>query len=409
VDVLAGGAPRPRVSAALRILTIGSMYPPHHLGGYEVIWRGCVSDLRQRGHAVRVLASDYRDDTPLADDSDVHRQLRWYWRDHDFPPLGARERLSLERHNRRVLAQHLAEFQPDVVLWFAMGGMSLALMEQVRRAGIAAVGFVADTWMDYAFERDGWQNAWRRRPRLAGLASRLTGVATGVEPGPQAHWLFISEYTRQTSLKERGWTLPSTALAHSGIDPARFVRSDPPPWRDALLYSGRIDPRKGIDTAISALAQLGDEATLTVAGGGDPVHRAELEALADRLGLSDRVRFLGAVDDLPRVYAEADALIFPVVWDEPWGLVPIEAMAVGRPVVATGTGGSGEYLRDGENCLLYPPGDSAALAAALTRLREDPELRGRLVAGGDVTAARYTEEAFNDVVELALLEAAGSG
>jgi glycosyltransferase involved in cell wall biosynthesis len=91
------------------------------------------------------------------------------------------------------------------------------------------------------------------------------------------------------------------------------------------------------------------------------------------------------------VYERTDAVLFPVTWHEPWGLVPLEAMAVGRPVVATGTGGSGEYLVDGENALLVPPGDARALATAVERLRDDPGLRERLVAAGCRTAAEHGE------------------
>ena len=64
--------------------------------------------------------------------------------------------------------------------------------------------------------------------------------------------------------------------------------------------------------------------------------------------------------------------------------------------MATGTGGSTEYLRDGENCLLVPPGDARALAAAVARLAADPPLRARLVAGGRETAARFTEAALDE-------------
>jgi glycosyltransferase involved in cell wall biosynthesis len=73
-------------------------------------------------------------------------------------------------------------------------------------------------------------------------------------------------------------------------------------------------------------------------------------------------------------------------------------MARARPVVATGTGGSAEYLRDGENCLLFAPGDSAGLADAVRRLERDGALRARLDAGGRATAAGHTEERFNAVV-----------
>ena len=105
------------------------------------------------------------------------------------------------------------------------------------------------------------------------------------------------------------------------------------------------------------------------------------------------------------LYAGADAVVFPVTWDEPWGLVPIEAMAHGVPVVATGRGGSAEYLRDGENALLHAPGEPAALATVLRRLADDPDLRERLRRGGAATAPQHTARAFNERLEAVLLAA----
>jgi glycosyltransferase involved in cell wall biosynthesis len=83
-------------------------------------------------------------------------------------------------------------------------------------------------------------------------------------------------------------------------------------------------------------------------------------------------------------------------------------MAVGRPVVASGTGGSREYLRHEENCLIYEPRDSAAaLAEAISRLAGDAALRARLRAGGLATAPRYTERLYNEAIEAALVEVVG--
>ena len=90
-------------------------------------------------------------------------------------------------------------------------------------------------------------------------------------------------------------------------------------------------------------------------------------------------------------YARADATVFPVRWEEPKGLVPLASMGRGRPVVATGRGGSAEYLRDGENCLLFDAWDADALAAAVRRLAGDPALCQRLREGGLETAPRHTE------------------
>jgi glycosyltransferase involved in cell wall biosynthesis len=115
-----------------------------------------------------------------------------------------------------------------------------------------------------------------------------------------------------------------------------------------------------------------------------------------------------APEDVARLYRNSDVLLFPVRWDEPWGLVPLEAMACGCPVIATGQGGSAEYLHDGENCLLVPAADPTALAAGITRLAASGALREALWDGGVQTASRYTEEAFNRSVEGHLEEVASS-
>jgi glycosyltransferase involved in cell wall biosynthesis len=84
-------------------------------------------------------------------------------------------------------------------------------------------------------------------------------------------------------------------------------------------------------------------------------------------------------------------------------------MSVGRPVIATGTGGSGEYLEDGVNCLLFPPGDGGALAHRVRRLANDPALRARLIENGRATAARYPQAAFEDAVIARALARASEG
>jgi glycosyltransferase involved in cell wall biosynthesis len=199
-------------------------------------------------------------------------------------------------------------------------------------------------------------------------------------------------------------------IAHGGI-PADFI--GPAPERDwdwRLLYVGRLDPRKGVQTAVEALAHLPEAATLTLVGGWDEREEGRLRDLAEELGAGRRVRFEGhrSRDEAMVAYDACDLVIFPVVWAEPWGLVPIEAMARGRPVVATGRGGSGEYLRDGENALLFEAEDAAALASAITRVAEDRELRRRLREGGLATARRNTEDGYNDAVLRAIEAAAGA-
>jgi glycogen synthase len=395
----------------VRVLAVGSVYPPHHLGGYEVIERGVNEELRRQGHTVRVLVTTHRQpDVQAPDDPDVHRELWWYWRDHAWPDYSFRQRLAIERHNARVLEAHLQELQPDVIAWWVVGGMSLSLIERARRAGIPAVFFVLDYWPRYGPQHDLWIRMWspRWRAPLGLAAERFTGIPARLDLAGAGHWVFCSESMRQGTLED-GLPIPATAqtLLAPGIE-RRFLdapRAPAQPWCWQLLYLGRVVEQKGVETAIEALALLPAEATLRIVGPGDQPYRQALERRAAELGVLERVMFAAPVgrDETLQVYREADALLFPVVWDEPFGLVPLEAMALGVPVVATGRGGSGDFLSDGTNSLLFEAGNADALAAVIRRLADQPELRERLREGGFQTAAQYDEDSFNSaaVAELA--------
>jgi glycosyltransferase involved in cell wall biosynthesis len=383
------------------------MYPPHHFGGYELVWRSAMRHLVREGHEVTVLTTDFDSGAREADDPNVHRELRWYWRNHEFPSLTRRDRVGLERWNARVVDRHLAERRPDVVSWWSMGGMSLSLLERVRRTGVPSVAFVHDDWLDYGRHVDGWLRPFEGRfRRLARIADRLSGIPTRVDLETAARYVFVSDTTRRRA-RDAGVAPRDTGIAHSGIDPSFIGPAPERQWTWSLLYVGRLDVRKGVHTAIEALVDL-PEARLSIVGGWDSKEERRLRALAESIGVDARVLFAGqrTREEVRAAYDDADVVLFPVVWEEPWGLVPIEGMARGRPVVATGRGGSGEYLRDGENCVLFPAEDAPALARAVLRLADDPALRTRLREQGIDTARQHTETVFNDAVERELRAAA---
>lgn len=201
-----------------------------------------------------------------------------------------------------------------------------------------------------------------------------------------------------------------------GVDPARVTvvpmpldestfRDDPTERRepDLLLFVGRLIERKGPEFALRALATLrqqGRGTRLVVAGDGP--ERGALEALGRDLGLGPSVTFLGAVlpEDVAPLYRRASVLLMPAVTDwkgeqEGFGMVLVEAMRCGLPVVATRSGGIPDVVRDGETGLLVPERDPAGLARAAARLLDDPALAGRLAraARADI-AARFAPAAI---------------
>lgn len=392
----------------MRLLSIGLLYPPHHLGGYELVAAGVDDAATRRGHEVRVLVSDHRMPGVSAAENDgsreIHRELRSYLNSSasKLARTSAFERTRIERHNAEVLERHLSDFVPDVVVWWAMAGMSLTLVERVRRAGLPAVVVAHDTWPVYAMAGYPWAAKLRRlrSARLLSLLEHATGgIPLRIELARSGRFLFNSEYTRDAVLAG-GVRTSDSAVLTPGV--SRLFNSVPaaPEWRGRLLYVGRIDPVKGIDLLLPALTMLASNASLRIVGAGNPDYERQLRATAANLDVSDRIEFLGgcAPSSLPSVYAAADAVLFPVRWQEPWGLVPLEAMAVGRAVVATAQGGATTYLRDGYNALVVPPEDPEALAAAVTRLGSDPQLRARLREGGLRTAAEHSADRYEQLV-----------
>lgn len=391
----------------MKVLVVGNMYPPHYLGGYELFCHDVVRRWRERGHEVTVLTSDVRipgvADLPGERAAGVRRDLGLYWDDHELlsPPL--RQRLAHERRNQAALAAALAESRPDVVSFWNMGTMSLGLLTAVAELGIPMVCYLADDWLDYGPRLDAWLRLFRRRPWLAALVRRRTGVPTTLPDLPAVSaFCFCSERTRRWAEERTAWRFPDAGIVPCGLADDDFPvvpRAVATPWRGRLLCVGRLDPRKGFDVAVRALPRL-PGMTLELVGRGSADQRAALQAVASECGVADRVRISEARrEDLREVYAGSDATLFTSLWDEPWGLVPIESMACGTPVVAAASGGAVEFLDDGRNALVIAKGDPAVLAAAVQRLADDATLRQRLVDGGRETALRMSARRLADELE----------
>ena len=214
----------------------------------------------------------------------------------------------------------------------------------------------------------------------------------------------------------------SADVVHNGVDVARFRSADPDlvaalrqragaggaagaAGRPLILAVGGIEPRKGSDTLMAAVAALsrrsegrsGRRPVLAVVGGHSfqdyREYRDRVLASLPGLGLrlDDDVVLLGTVPDaeLPGWYAAADVLAFPST-KEGWGLAVLEAMSAGLPVVASDLPVFREYLRPGQDALMVPVDDAAALTAALAAVLDDSALADRLRTAGYQVCARFT-------------------
>jgi D-inositol-3-phosphate glycosyltransferase len=190
-------------------------------------------------------------------------------------------------------------------------------------------------------------------------------------------------------------------------DTKQYLKDD-----HTVLFVGRIDPIKGIDTWFRAMKLVVEEdpslrGRLCVCLIGGDVDEdepdeelARLQALKDDLGIADIVAFLGkrSQESLPYYYASADVVVMPSRY-ESFGMVALEAMACGTPVVASDVGGLSFIVRDGETGYLVPEGDARAMADCLNCILHDPDLRARLGKRGVEVAREYAWTRIADQIE----------
>src|SRR5215208_6471493 len=185
-------------------------------------------------------------------------------------------------------------------------------------------------------------------------------------------------------------------LIPPGVNPSLFEGPFEDPFagirRPRVLFVGRLAPQKGVSTLVEAAGLLKDPSAQVLLVGDGPERKA-LERDADRLGVGDRLHFVGflAHERLPAVLSYADLLVLPSLYEE-LGTVLLEAMWAGLPIVASRTGGIPDVIEDGVNGMLVPPGEPEALARAIDRLLADRDLARQLSEGAQKRVKDYNWE-----------------
>jgi glycogen(starch) synthase len=404
----------------MKILVLTNLYPPHYLGGYELICHAVVNALRARGHEVQILTSNHRvENAKGAEDPQIERSLRV----HGFyghPWLAIQSLARLEIENNKILKSALDRHRPDLVYVWNMGGISKSLLTILERARLPIVFYMSDHWIARGLAADVWMNWWN------GNASALKKIVRHVLQAAGLHaWLDRKAPTaKATDLKFRriyfcskalrkitasaGFDVMHGAVIYCPVDTKKFTGLARPREHACkdLLWVGRLAEDKGIFTALRAIKALppATDIHLNVYGGGDAAYVRQLTDFVSANNLP--VSFHRAsMEEMPRVYREHDALLFTSEWAEPFALTPLEAMASGLPVIGTTTGGSRELFRDRDNSLTYTAGQPDELADRILRLVRDPELRVRIAATGQTEVrANYDEPHIVDQIEAYLRE-----
>jgi glycosyltransferase involved in cell wall biosynthesis len=284
------------------------------------------------------------------------------------------------------LARRLRELKPDLV----HGNSLKACMYGSAAAALARLPFV-----------------WHARDRISPdylPPAALRAVHAAVRHLPDT----VIANSRAT-YDTLGFTGPGRVVAspvindplESGLGDARDTRSD-----DVFVVGvvGRLAPWKGQDVFLEAFARAfagGGERARVIGQAmfGEDGYAASLPALAERLGIADRVEFRGFRADVGLELAQLDALVHCSVIPEPFGQVVVEGMAAGLPVVAMAAGGPLEVVDDGVNGLLVEPRDVDGLATAMRRLRDDRALRRSLAEAARKTAEQYRPAVIGEQIE----------
>lgn len=334
-------------------------------GGVQTHVRQLAASLRDRGHDV-VIAAPFRSQD--ASEPAVERVGRAV----SLPWGGSIVPLCVSAASFRRVRALLRAFDPDVVHVHEPFSPSTAMLATLaaHRPVVATFHAFIDRSRVLDASAPLLRIVWRRIAAAVAVSEAAAECAGRVVRRPLD---VIPNGVASPVVERRG------ALA-TGLPRGRLV-----------LWTHRLEPRKGFPIAIRAFAELAaelDDVHLVVVGDGPD--RTALGLLPERH--RGRVSMLGAVsdDELGSLRAAARVFVAPAVGHESFGIALVEAMAAGLPVVATDIPGYREVIRPGVDGLLVPPNDPNALAAALRRVLSEPELAASLVAAGRRRARTYS-------------------
>jgi glycosyltransferase involved in cell wall biosynthesis len=363
----------------MRVLYCTDTYPPQ-VNGVSIVTALSVAGLARRGWECAVLAPRYPDASHAEWPPGAVQEGATEIVAVPSMPLPGYPEIRLGLPRRRVVEEMLDRFRPDLVHCETEFGIGRAGQRGAVRAGLPTV---SSYHTDFARYAAAYGAPWLQGA-VAGYIGRFHRRSGRVyTPSTHSRSDLLRLGIRDVEVWGRG---VDTELFHPGRRSQELRAALGMGSRFTFLYVGRLAAEKGLEQVLEAYRVAGSYVPrgvihLIVAGTGP--REAELRAAAP-----PGVTFLGLLDRrsrLPDLYANSDAFVFASV-TETLGLVVLEAMASGLPVIAAPAGGVADHLRHGENGLAYPEGDVGSLARSMVALAGDYNLRRRLARGARRTA-----------------------
>jgi len=368
----------PRATNSLSVLLITNLFPPQELGGYGRMMWEFAHGLIARGHRVRVLTSDLSEFAKPATpdervmEQNVHRTLRLVgtWVGGRGVALDHRDEVMRRfRDNASRVRTAIGKLGADLVLVGNIDFLGASVLRPALEGGI---------------------------PVLHALANAGPGFAVSEQPRVGTYWVAPCSDWNGRAFREAGFSPARMETVYPGARVDRFFRLFLPDTRRLrICYASLMLPYKGAGTLVQALGKLqaaGVDFTAEIAGDAPNADfLREMQEHVRACGLEERVRFTGFLDrqQLSALFARSNVLVFPSVFNEPFGISQVEALAAGLVVVSSGTGGAKEVIRDHVDGLIFPAGDAAALAERLALLARDAVLFARLQRSAQARAITF--------------------
>lgn len=379
----------------MKILYLNSLYSPLIKGGAELSLQLIVEGMKSLGHEV-VVASLHPENSVKTDWVNEVKVIRvplknsyWPYGTTQPPKLSRMAWHLSDRKNGemgKTLREILRSEQPDVVSCHNLAGWSISVWNEIHAAGIPIVQVLHDFYLlcpNSNMNKGGKPCASQclscglMRSNHAKASDKVTSVV-GISRSILNR--FITNGYFQNAEKQVIYNFRQAPEAHA-------PRIRKPDQKLTVGYLGTISKVKGVEWLITQFRKLGISASLKIAGKGEDKAVSELKTLSQNHPI-DFVGYVTPHDFLSQI----DLLVVPSLWEEPLGMVAIEALAAGVPVITSGKGGLSESVKHEQNGLICPPEDPDSLGQAIFRLYDDAALYNHLSAAAPESVSHFLDK-----------------